>query len=250
MALVGSVIGVAKGIVELPIGIVKSFGRKSASRAEEDRREDCVPGLPNQAQEISLPKSLDVLPNRPDNCSTSQEAAQCSARARDNAHDLTSPILDKEISLFDVQEDLGNATMNKNHPSEPQEHSSTVSRSLLSTSSSNSLTLATVQGLGRIVGTTCAAPLAFTLGMTQGFRNAPALYGDTTVRPVTDVTGWRSGIKTACKEFGFGMYDGLSGILTQPYHGAKKEGSLGLVKGVGKGLAGVIAKPGAGESEC
>lgn len=147
-----------------------------------------------------------------------------------------------------MQEDLGNVTMNINYPSEPQEHPSTASRSLPSTSTSNSLTLTTVQGLGRIVGTTRAAPLAITLGMTQGFRNAPTLYGDTTVRPATDVTGWRSGIKTAGKEFGLGMYDGLSGILTQLYHGAKKEGSSGLVKGVGKGLAGVIVKPDAGES--
>ena len=44
------------------------------------------------------------------------------------------------------------------------------------------------------------------------------------------------------------MYDGLSGMLTQPYHGTKKEGGLGLVKGVGKGVAGVVAKPGAGTS--
>ena len=44
------------------------------------------------------------------------------------------------------------------------------------------------------------------------------------------------------------MDDGLSGILTQLYDGAKHEGNLGLMKGVEKGFAGVIAKPGAGES--
>ena len=44
------------------------------------------------------------------------------------------------------------------------------------------------------------------------------------------------------------MYNSLSGIQTQPYHRAKKEGGLGFVKGAGKGFAGVIAKPGASES--
>ena len=182
-------------------------------------------------------------------CPKSVEAAQYSAHARNSTHDLTSSkIQDKGVSSFDVQEDVGNAALNERRPSEPQEHPSNISRSHLSTSSTKSFTLTTVQGLGRIVETDCAAPLAVTLGMTQGFRNAPALYGDTTVRPATDVTGWQSGIKTAGKEFELGMYDGLSGILTQPYHGAKKEGGSGSVKEVGKQFAGVIAKPGARDS--
>ena len=149
---------------------------------------------------------------------------------------------------FDMQEDVGNAPGNMEHPNEPQDDPTKFSRSHRSNSSSKSLALTTFKGFGRILGTTCAAPLAFTLAMTQGFRNAPTLYGDTTVRPATDVTGWQSGIKTAGKEFALGMYDGLSGILSQPYHGAKKEEGLGLVKGVGKGVAGVVAKPGAGQS--
>lgn len=70
MALAGSVTAVVKGVVEIPIGIVKSFGREPVSRAEGDRREDCVPCLPNQAQETSLPKHLDALPDDLNNCST------------------------------------------------------------------------------------------------------------------------------------------------------------------------------------
>ena len=182
-------------------------------------------------------------------CPTSVEDARYSAHARNSTHDLTSSkIRDKEVIPFDVQEDVGNAALSERRPSEPQEHPSNVPRSHLSTSSTKSLTLTTVQGPGSVVETTCAGPLAVTLGMTQGVRKAPALYGDTTVRSGTDVTGWQSGIKTAGKEFALGMYDGLSGILTQPYHGAKKEGGSGFVKGVRKQFAGFIAKPGAGDS--
>jgi hypothetical protein len=49
------------------------------------------------------------------------------------------------------------------------------------------------------------------------------------------------------QEFGYGFYDGISGLVTQPIAGAKKEGAAGLVKGVGKGIGGLILKPGAGE---
>ena len=50
------------------------------------------------------------------------------------------------------------------------------------------------------------------------------------------------------QEFGFGFYDGISGLVTQPLEGAKKEGIAGLIKGFGKGIGGVVLKPGAGEA--
>ena len=116
----------------------------------------------------------DSLPYQPSNYPASVEAAQCLAHARNGTHDVAFS------KLRDVQVGVGSAALYERHPSKPQEHDSNISRSHLSTSSSHSLTLTTVQGLGRIAETTCAAPVAFTLGMTQGFRNAPALYADTT----------------------------------------------------------------------
>jgi hypothetical protein len=41
------------------------------------------------------------------------------------------------------------------------------------------------------------------------------------------------------QEFGFGLYDGITGIVTDPYKGAKKEGGIGFVKGVGRGIMSV-----------
>ena len=43
------------------------------------------------------------------------------------------------------------------------------------------------------------------------------------------------------------MYDGISGLVTQPMRGAKKEGVSGFFKGVGKGIGGIALKGGAGE---
>ena len=36
--------------------------------------------------------------------------------------------------------------------------------------------------------------------------------------------------------------------MTQPLRGAEKEGATGLIKGIGKGMAGLVLKPGAGMS--
>lgn len=37
--------------------------------------------------------------------------------------------------------------------------------------------------------------------------------------------------------------------MTQPIDGAKKEGFAGFIKGFGKGIGGVVLKPGAGKSD-
>lgn len=80
------------------------------------------------------------------------------------------------------------------------------------------------------------------LAIAQGFHNAPRLYGDTTVRRPVRITGMKSGLKAAGKEFVFGIYDGWTGVVKQPYKGAKKDGTLGFVKGVGMGLTGFVLK--------
>ena len=80
------------------------------------------------------------------------------------------------------------------------------------------------------------------LAVAQGFHNAPRLYGDTTVRPPPRVSGIQSGLRAAGSEFVFGVYDGVTGLFLQPYHGAQKNGALGFVQGIGKGVGGFVLK--------
>ncbi|EWC48658.1 hypothetical protein DRE_01880 [Drechslerella stenobrocha 248] len=101
------------------------------------------------------------------------------------------------------------------------------------------------KGAGKIAGAVMKSPLDFSLAVAQGFRNAPLLYGDTTVRKQDKITGMGSGLKVAGKEFAFGLYDGISGFVTQPVKGAREEGQLGFLKGIGRGVGGLILKPGA-----
>ncbi|KAL1797559.1 hypothetical protein ACET3X_004165 [Alternaria dauci] len=85
-------------------------------------------------------------------------------------------------------------------------------------------------------------PMNLTLAITQGFHNAPRLYGDETVRRPPRVTGFHSGTRAGRDELVFGVMDGVSGLVTQPYNGAKKDGVMGAVRGVGFGIGGFVLK--------
>jgi UDP:flavonoid glycosyltransferase YjiC (YdhE family) len=106
----------------------------------------------------------------------------------------------------------------------------------------------TSKGMGRLVRTAVKAPMDISVNLTKGFHNFPKLWGDDTVRPQEQVTGFMSGARAAGKEFGYGWYDGVTGLVTQPWRGAQKEGASGFVKGFGKGIMGFATKPLAGFS--
>ncbi|GAP85346.2 putative glycosyltransferase family 28 domain-containing protein [Rosellinia necatrix] len=101
------------------------------------------------------------------------------------------------------------------------------------------------KSINNIIATGVKSPMNFCMGLARGFRNAPNLYNDDTIRPTEKVTSFSSGLKVAGKEFGFGFFDGITGLVTQPLKGAEKEGGAGLLKGFGKGIGGLILKPAA-----
>ncbi|PTB37786.1 uncharacterized protein TrAFT101_005335 [Trichoderma asperellum] len=129
---------------------------------------------------------------------------------------------------------------------ESQGSRSSSRRRALSAAATMEAAVGTTRNVGRIVSTGVKSPMNFCLGLAKGFRNIPRLYNDDTVRSIEKVTDFNSGVRVAGKEFGFGLYDGISGLITLPMRGAQKEGAAGLIKGVGKGIGGLIAKPAAG----
>ena len=48
------------------------------------------------------------------------------------------------------------------------------------------------------------------------------------------------------QNLGYGLWDGLSGLVTQPMKGAEEGGFLGGLVGFGKGVGGAVFKPAAG----
>ena len=106
--------------------------------------------------------------------------------------------------------------------------------------------LNSAKAASKIVSAGVKSPMDFTLSLAKGFHNAPKLYGDDTVRQNEKIVGLQSGLKVAGKEFGYGFYDGITGLVTQPLQGAKEEGFAGFLKGAAKGIGGVVLKPAAG----
>ncbi|PLN75345.1 UDP-Glycosyltransferase/glycogen phosphorylase [Aspergillus taichungensis] len=98
----------------------------------------------------------------------------------------------------------------------------------------------------RVLNWIVELPMGLTLGLSQGFHEVPRWYHDRTVRETPQVRGFRSGIDAAKQEFSYSWYDGISGVVTQPRHGWKEGGFIGMVKGAGKGLGGLLLKPPAG----
>lgn len=99
----------------------------------------------------------------------------------------------------------------------------------------------TAKGLLKVAHAGARAPVEVSLAVAQGFHNAPRLYGDD-VRAPYRITGMHSGLRAAGKELALGIYDGVTGVVVKPYQGAKEDGVVGFVKGVGKGLAGGLLK--------
>ncbi|KAF6822330.1 sterol glucosyltransferase [Colletotrichum plurivorum] len=111
---------------------------------------------------------------------------------------------------------------------------------------SGAAALAAGKGVAGMTGAVAKGGLvSVPLALAEGLRNLPQLYGDK-VRDNGKVEDWKSGGKVAAKTFGTGFYDGLTGVFTDPYRGAKEGGALGLMKGVGTGSLGLVTKPGAG----
>lgn len=102
------------------------------------------------------------------------------------------------------------------------------------------------KGAGRFAKALVQSPMNLSMTITRGFHNMPKLWNDDTVRPSTKVADFSSGARAAGKNFGLGWYDGVTGLVTQPWKGAQKDGAVGFVKGIGKGMGGFVAKSGAG----
>ncbi|EEU35053.1 uncharacterized protein NECHADRAFT_44809 [Fusarium vanettenii 77-13-4] len=83
------------------------------------------------------------------------------------------------------------------------------------------------------------------MAVTEGMRTAPRLYGSN-VRDHGPVTDAKSGMIVGGKTLAWGFIDGISDVVMEPYKGAKKEGALGAVKGIGKGAMNLVTKSGAG----
>ncbi|KAF9262252.1 glycosyltransferase family 1 protein [Marasmius fiardii PR-910] len=99
-----------------------------------------------------------------------------------------------------------------------------------------------------LIETTTAIPRGTMMTFSsihKGLHNLPELYGSE-VRQEGKVRDLSSGLLEGGKGFVYSLYDGLTGLVTEPYKGAQKEGVVGTVKGVARGVANLYIRPFAG----
>ncbi|ORY31586.1 glycosyltransferase family 1 protein [Naematelia encephala] len=99
-----------------------------------------------------------------------------------------------------------------------------------------------------IVNTATAIPQGMAdliIGVHEGFESIPRQLGST-VREREKVDDLASGIREGGKGLFFGWWDGITGLVTEPIEGGKKEGALGVLKGMGRSYINVTARPAAG----
>ncbi|KAI1129017.1 hypothetical protein F5Y10DRAFT_239370 [Nemania abortiva] len=80
-------------------------------------------------------------------------------------------------------------------------------------------------------------------GMSKFYWHIPVLYGDKTSREWPEITGFKSGCAAGGKSLFYGFYDGITGVVTLPYKGARGAGIKGFGIGVLHGIGGLFFKP-------
>ncbi|KAI4149884.1 MAG: hypothetical protein LQ340_004386 [Diploschistes diacapsis] len=160
-------------------------------------------------------------------------------QAKETAHDMKSvkPNANSQADDGQNREDDAEAS-----PTSSNRMHDPLTSGMFDGQMAQDLVAETGSGLAKTGVALATAPMDMSLALVRGFHNAPRLYGDSTVRTPRRVQGIKSGLRAAGEEVRFGIYDGWTGLVAQPYHGAKNDGAIGLAKGIGKGFGGWVLK--------
>lgn len=99
-----------------------------------------------------------------------------------------------------------------------------------------------------IINTTTAIPrgvIQIIGAIHEGFHHLPKSYGSK-VRKVGKIKDFSSGVREGAKGVFWGYADAITGLVTEPVDGAKKEGFLGFIKGSGRSYINATVRPAAG----
>jgi hypothetical protein len=84
------------------------------------------------------------------------------------------------------------------------------------------------------------------LAAAEGMRALPLLYNDHSYTDRKPITDWKSGSQVGFQSFRDGLQQGATDIFSQTFARKKKEGAKGVLKGLGIGVVGFVAKTSAG----
>jgi UDP:flavonoid glycosyltransferase YjiC (YdhE family) len=233
-AVFGALSSMVMGLADFPSETLKAFHIPFRSSRQQQSRAP-VPTIARKS-EISHAGNRSTPPTSPEQSQTSLNGQQSVASVNISGPSTPTSNLRSSSTSDTSQHDANQGRVHIRN----NESSSGKDRDMLRQTGVH-----TSKGFGRIAKAALQSPMEISVSFTKGFHNAPKLWGDETVRPQEQVSDLKSGFKAIGKEFGFGWYDGVTGLFTQPWNGAQKEGTSGFFKGIGKGMGGFVAKPGA-----
>ncbi|KAJ5826653.1 hypothetical protein N7447_003416 [Penicillium robsamsonii] len=107
------------------------------------------------------------------------------------------------------------------------------------------MALASATSFGKFLGRSSrGAFVDLPLATVEGLRAVPGLYGEE-VRMYDPVLDWRTGTIVGCSTFAHGISEGFTDIFVYTWQGKKKQGAVGVAKGLSKGLISFTSKLGA-----
>lgn len=107
------------------------------------------------------------------------------------------------------------------------------------------MALASASSLGKFLGRSSRGALVdLPLAAAEGMRAVPRLYGED-VKYHGTVKNWKSGAIVASSTFAHGLYEGVTNVSVHTYHGKKEQDTVGVAKGLTKGLVSFTMKTGA-----
>lgn len=266
-SIIGTTSSIMGGVMDMPIGTFNAINQRQTKRkeaAKEAERAKKEEDESKNGQEAKKGGDAAEHPGSNDASSTRKSTVSDDAAIGTGQ---STPATSRQGSSFNLEESLSRISSPLSPLGSPGSTRGSVSSSSAantgeppsqdgrapSTKKQNSFDAmkhletakGTGKGLNKIIGAGFKSPMDFTDSLARGFHNAPKLYGDDTVRKSEKITDFRSGVMAASKEFGLGMFDGITGLVTQPMKGMQKEGAAGFIKGIGKGVGGIVLKPGA-----
>ncbi|KAL6721530.1 hypothetical protein ACLMJK_000634 [Lecanora helva] len=241
-ALMNTAGGIAKGVGGMPVRWARSIKKREKNVQKQKRRSSQVKRTSMQTE--GTPEANDAANDDNDNEKTIHSAGEGQRGIEKHLPELHTVPHQAETDVEKQISPVGGP----NHHTKGTETENDDGDSLSNASPASSDNLAqdlaedTGAGFAKAGEALAKAPMDLSLAIAQGFHNAPRLYGDSTVRTAPRINGIQSGLRAAGSEFAFGVYDGFTGLVLQPYHGARDNGAVGLVKGLGKGFGGFVLK--------
>ncbi len=247
-ALIGTLGNLSMGIADFPVEILKSFKTAHGELKDIHERKRSGTNTPTAPSERTSTQNVSDAPVSTDPSTQSPPLSPSDATSQPPS--LSTVVSGDGSAKHHRQSSLSSHLAHHRSRSRSGSRGPHGHRDSTTGEEVGQVTLETAlsgaKAAGKIVSAGVKSPMDFTLSLAKGFHNAPKLYGDDTVRQNEKIVGLHSGLKVASKEFGYGFYDGITGLVTQPLQGAKREGVAGFFKGAAKGIGGVILKPAAG----